>query len=372
MKNPMSTCGFFARLVALCAVSFAAGSASADTRRADAVATMQGLAASMEFAYEAVVPAIEKALPSGARIALEHRIASLDTVMSAYALADLHDTRAQSIALNSGQWDAAADAIVARAENALTVGNYDRCEEMAKLLAQLADDTHTEHLRMYADAYLGILDRRHGNLDAAADHQRDSLKLARALGDDVQAGRALAHLGTIFRDRGDFAQALDMQLQALALAEKTDDRIELTYRNLALLYRELGDEATSRRYFEQAIASAESSGDPSHFATVYGSYSGFLNDNRDYASALQAATETLALDQVLDDRPAMAFEQIERGRALIGLQRPKEAVAPLHAALEAGRSINQHEIVVRSLLSLAEIAMTQNDHAGARKFLDDA
>ena len=362
----------FAVLAFACASIFVADSAVADdSRRADAVATMQRLAASIDHSYAEVAPALAVLPPSG-RITLEHAIASVDTALSAYALADAHDARAQTSALNTGDWDAAVDSIVARAENALTVGNYARCEDLAQLLGQLAEDTHSERLRMYADAYLGILDRRHGNLDVAIGHQREALELARTLGDDVEAGRALAHLGTIYRDRGDFAAALDMQTQALALGEKTDDRIELTYRNLALLYRELGDETASRRYFEKAIAAAESSGDPSHYATVYGSYSGFLNDNGDFTNALQAATETLALDQVLNDRPAVAFEQIERGRALIGLKRPDEAAAPLNASVETGRAINQREIIVRGLLSLAEIAIANGDYANANASLDAA
>ena len=374
------TCVRFWLAVGLCCACGAAWSAPLqrgaeehiDSERADAVESMQKVAASLEGIYAAFQPLITKALPYSARIAAEHALASIDTVLSAYDLSDAHDSRAQAIALNTGDWDAAADAIVARAENALTVGNYARCEELAQLLGQLADDTRGDHLRMYADAYMGILDRRHGNLDAAITHQMQAIQFARTLGDDVEAGRALAHLGTIYRDRGDFAQALDLQLQALTLSEKTDDRIELTYRNLALLYRELGDETASRQYFEKAIVAADSSGDPSHYATVFGSYSGFLNDNRDFGNALQAANQTLALDLVLKDRPAAAFEQLERGRALIGLNRIAEAAVPLHIALDTGRTIKQHEIVLRSLLSLAEIAVAQNDRAQAHELLDEA
>ncbi|HEX4479720.1 MAG TPA: diguanylate cyclase, partial [Rudaea sp.] len=365
--------GFAARSVLACAALSGADSAFADTQtRADAVATMQQLALAIEPAYAVVAPMLRLTDAPRLRIAVEHDLGTIDTAFAAYSLADQHDARAQSAALNTGDWDDAADAIVARAENALTLGNYGRCEELAKLLTQLADDTHNQRLRMYADAYLGILDRRHADFDAATQHQQEALHLAKDIGDDVEAGRALAHLGTIHRDRGDFAQALDLQMQALALGEKTGDRIELTYRNLALLYRELGDETTGRLYFEKAITAAENAGDASHFATVYGSYSGFLNDNGDFAGALQAATETLALDQVLNDRPATAFEQLERGRALIGLKRPAEALAPLQTALQSGRAINQREIIVRSELALAEIVMERNDHAAARTLLDEA
>jgi len=362
-----------ARAALACLCLFAGGQAVAqEYPRAEAVATMQGVAAATDRAYGVIAPALNALLPGPARLAFEHNLAIYATALSAYAVADAHDARAQAIALNLNDWDAAADAIGARAENALTVGDYARCEQMAQLLAQLAQDTRSKRMSMHAEAYLGVLDRRHGNLDAAADHQRNALDLARELGDEVALGRTLAHLGTVYRDQGDFARALDMQLQAMTLGEQTDDRIELTYRNLALLYRELGDDTESRRYFDRAIAAAEHSGDPAHYATVYGSYSSFLNDTRDYANGLRVASEVLALDQVLRDRPAAAFEQLEIGRALIGLKRLDEAGAPLEAALAGGRAINQHEIISRALLAQAEVALGRDDRAHARTLLDQA
>jgi len=338
--------------------------------RARAVATMQQLAAALDYAFDML--SLDAALPPPVRFGIEHGLATVDTALAAYERADAHDARAQSIALNGSDPEAAVAAIVARAENALTVGDYARCEQLAGLLVQLERDGGSTQLRMRADAYLGVIERRRGELDAAVAHQNEALELARKLDDDVTAGRALAHIGTIQRDRGDFARALDMQLQALALGEKTLDRVALTYRNLAMLYRELGDDAASRQYFEHAAAAAERSGDPTQHATVYGSYSGFLNDAHDFGNALRIASETLALDQVLNDRPGTAFEHLEIGRALVGLQRDAEATVSLEAALAAGKAMNQHEIIARSLLALSEIALRRGEPVRARSLLDQA
>ncbi len=370
--RPRARCASFAVLCLVSAVVMKAAPAEESYPRANAVATMQSLAGHIDHAHAQLFPALNTVLPASIRFQLEARLADLDTALSAYALADAHSARAQELALASGNEEAAGEQIVDRADNALTVGDYARCERLAQQLVQLARSSGSHRLRMRAEVFLGILDRRHGNLDGASSHQHEALELARALGDESASSRALAHLGTINRDRGDFAQALDLQLQALAIGEKIDDRTELTYRNLALLYRELGDEATSKQYFDKAIAAAERNGDASHYATVYGSYSSFLNDTRDYATALDAARETLALDQVLNDRPAAAFEQLESGRALLGLKRLDEAATSLDAALAAGRAINQHEIVARSLLALAEIAIARGDRSRARDLLDQA
>jgi diguanylate cyclase (GGDEF)-like protein len=340
--------------------------------RAEAVAGMQGLARAIDAGYALLFPALDAVFPAQVRFPLERTLADTDTALSAYALAEPHAARAQQLALASADPEGAGDVIVARAENALTVGDYSRCDRLAQSLMQLARDAGSERLVMQAEVFLGILDRRHGNLDGAAAHQEHALDLARTLGDQSASSRALAHLGTINRDRGDFAQALDLQLQALAIGEKIDDRTELTYRNLALLYRELGDETTSKQYFDKAIVAAERNGDPSHYATVYGSYSSFLNDARDYPAALDAARETLALDQVLNDRPAAAFEQLESGRALLGLKRLDEADVQLGSALATGRTINQHEIIARSLLAKAEIALMRGERKQARDLLDQA
>jgi diguanylate cyclase (GGDEF)-like protein len=339
--------------------------------RANAVATLQRLAGNLEAVYVRFAPGLNQILPPRARLALESNLAFLNTALSAYALADVHGERAQRIALVLRDYDAAGAQMVARAENALTVGDYARCEQLAQALAQLALDSRSDRLRMRAEVYLGILERRRGNLDGATAHQQTALELARKLGDETARARALAHLGTINRDRGDFAQALDLQLQALAIGEKIDDRTELIYRNLALLYRELGDEATSKKYFDKAITAAERNGNASYYATVYGSYSSSLNDTHDYVTALAAASETLALDQVLNDRPAMAFEQLESGRALLGLNRLGEADTNLKAALAAGRAMGQHEIVSKSLVALAEAALNRGDRQLARQLLDE-
>jgi tetratricopeptide (TPR) repeat protein len=142
--------------------------------------------------------------------------------------------------------------------------------------------------------------------------------------------------------------------------------VAITYRNLAQLYRDLDDPASAQSYFEKAIAVASRNGNPSRYAEVYGSYAGFLNDTLDHARALGLAREALALDEVLGDTPGTAFEQLEIGRALLGLNRPAEAVAPLRIALAMGRALDQHEIIARSLLTLAKAALVQGDRADAR------
>lgn len=361
---------FFALAVLCCASHAGPLHAEQASPRAQAVEAMQGFAEVIEHGYVAIAPFLRAALPMAARISVEQNLAWIDTALTAYAHADAHAALAQELALATGDTSSAARSIVTRAEVALRMGNYAQGERLAQTLAHLALATGSNTMRMQSEVFRGVLARRHGDLDRAVEHQHNALELANTLGDQSTRSRTLAHLGTIYRDRGDFAQALDYQTQALALAERIGDRTELIYRNLALLHNEVGDDATSKNYFEQAIKAAIDHGDPSHYASAYGSYSNLLNDTGDYVGALQAARETLSLDRVLDDRPAIAFEELEIGRALIGLNELDEAHTSLESALAEGTKLKQQEIVARSQLALAEVALLRGDRGHAASLLD--
>ena len=52
----------------------------------------------------------------------------------------------------------------------------------------------------------------------------------------------------------------------------SDVRLELTLRNLALIYRDLGDDAQTRSYLTRALAVADRHGDSGNYAATLGTY----------------------------------------------------------------------------------------------------
>src|SRR5262249_46273696 len=150
-------------------------------------------------------------------------------------------------------------------------------------------------------------------------------------------------------------------LQSLAVRERTGNQLELTLRNLALIYRELGDDDAAGRYFERAIEAAGHHADSSNYAATLGAYASYLVDAHEYDAALAAADESLALARVIGNRPAIAFELLDSGRALLGLGRSADATPRLDEALALGRELHQHEIIARSQVALAEAALARGD-----------
>ena len=294
------------------------------------------------------------------------------SAVGALAAADREWQRVAALAQESDDAEILGDALSQRVEIALSQGNYALCQQLAEALAHLAQQTGDKTDAAIAEANLGVLERRRGHLDAALAHQERALELFRAAGDESGTAQSLTNLATVQRDRGDFARALDMALEALALRERVGDKLEIAYRNVGLLYREIEERETSRMYFRRALDVAASRNNPAAYSPVVGAYAGLLNDLGEYEAAQEAAQEALAIDQALGDRPHQGLEHLEIGRALLGQHETEAAVVALEAALALGRELGQREIVARALLHLADAALLTHDKLRARALLDEA
>ena len=197
-------------------------------------------------------------------------------------------------------------------------------------------------------------------------HQQRALDLYRGARDPYGTAQSLASLATVYRDRGDFATALDMALESVAIRERTGDRIEIAYRNVALLYREIEDGDAARAYFERARTAAAKTGSPAAYSTVVGAYAGLLNDLGEFTAAEAAAEEALAIDEAIGDRPHQGLEHLELGRALFGQRLDDAASATVLAAIMALTS-NTPATRVASVMTMRPMASNTPSTLSARR-----
>ena len=376
MKAGVTSCHALVLAFSACLLSagaFAEGPSPSEAYpRALAAATSQRLAAALERNVSPLTPAVPALIGPYGAITFQRLLGGIFLALDSYASAENHLRRAHEMAIAVGDAEDAAAAAVDRGEIALLTGNYDRAEQLSNDLAQLAMRENLRWAQAKAEEYLGVVARRRGRLDDAQTHAQRALVLQRALGMEAGTATALSNLGTLARDRGDFATALDLFRQALAIRERSDDLLELTLRNLALIYRDLGDDAAARDYFTRALDVARRHGDSANYAATLGTWAGYLVDAGEFAPALAAAEESLAVSSAIGDRPSVGFDLLNSGRALLGLGRPAEADTRLHDALAIGRELNQHEIIAHSQVSLAEAALDRGDAAQANKLLQAA
>ncbi|MBS0556817.1 MAG: diguanylate cyclase [Proteobacteria bacterium] len=351
-----------------------AGASAATTAetypRAQAAINALHLGVAIEHGLDPLTPAIPALFGTHGTMAWQRLLGGVEHALGNYDLADAHWLRAQRLALSHGDLEAAAEILNLRGEQA-AVSDYARTERIANELSQLAERANLPDARIDAEYFRGIVDRRHGRLDSAEQHTQRSLDAAIARGNERNVARAQSLLGLIARDRGDYATAFDTEMRTLAIRERTGVDLAGTLRNLALICLDLGDENLTRKYFMRAIDTAAAHGDSLYYSSALGTYSSWLADMGRNQDAYTAAEEALLLARALGNKPAIAFDLFDSGRALTGLKRLDEARQRLLEALALGQELNQHEIIARSQLALAENAYAEGNIAQSRRLLDD-
>lgn len=294
---------------------------------------------------------IEGSSPRGTRLALLQLIAWLEIACGAPEEAAIAWSHVQTEAERLGDERAAQSARQQRAEFAIILGRYAEVEAHAARLLDYARGSGDNGFRASALDYAAVLARRRGELETAAQLQRQALELRRERADPAATRRSLTNLGVVRRDQGDFAGALALYLEAMRLGETREDAIDAgVYRSIALLYREVDDPEQADAFFRRALDADRAHPNPISLASTLGSYATLLNDRGDAERALSTARQALAFDTGLGNRPHIGLERVQIARALIDLDRYDEAQAEVNQALQLGNALQQREILGGALL----------------------
>lgn len=157
-------------------------------------------------------------------------------------------------------------------------------------------------------SYLGVVEARQGNLEAAAEANRRLLEL---LPGNVQA---LRNLAIIMRDQGDLEQAMAYTRQALAVAGSVDEQIGLHQLAAELYQRQNNSEGLIAEL--EAIRQLA----PEDINTLR-SLSSLYTTRGDQTKVLEITQRLMALD------PGNYQYAVDAGIALLNLARGPEAVA---------------------------------------------
>ncbi len=107
---------------------------------------------------------------------------------------------------------------------------------------------------------LGIVYTYMGNISEGEDNFYNVLDIAEKLENDLLLSRAYANLGIVFRPRGELKKSLEFYEKAQALEEKIypagDPETLVTFYNIATVYKDLGNFDEALPYYRKALESA--------------------------------------------------------------------------------------------------------------------
>jgi diguanylate cyclase (GGDEF)-like protein len=287
------------------------------------------------------------------------------------------DWRLQAQALSGcGRTDLELEALRQWAEQARRA--VDPTAAIAAEQARRALAAQRRERREEADAL-----RQLGNLLAQQGDRAQGLALLaeaarqfEELGERAQAAAAHSDLSRWHRRDSNYLAALADEQRALALRRQLPDPADLwrSLLNIAVLYEQLEQFAESRRYYEEALAAAESEPSQLGLGTVLASFAGFLNDfgAAEAEQALAYAQRAYQIESELGRTVPRIGALMQIGRAHYNAGRWQAAERALEEAWSEASQLEHPALRAHLLFRRGELARAQGRLALARERLEAA
>ncbi|MFO7979013.1 MAG: tetratricopeptide repeat protein, partial [Bacteroidales bacterium] len=197
-------------------------------------------------------------------------------------------------------------------------------------------------------------------LEVASASQITHIKVAE------QQGLLLRYIGIIYRNKGEYATALDYYQKALDLFLDHDLKsgISAVYNNFGVVYRNLGNYSRAIEYYHKALAIFEETGNTRGVAFCHNNI-GIIHDvQKEYGLALEYYLKAQAVFEQ-DNVPALVGStQMNIGMVYLALKDPEQALVYCRLALENllpnNRKVEASRTYTNMALAYAELQQYDN------------
>jgi two-component system NarL family sensor kinase len=235
--------------------------------------------------------------------------------------------------------------------------------ERAKLFAILKHSQQdSAKVLALIDIGYDVADR---NPDSAISYYNQAYTLAKRINYTKGIFKYYACYGNILSMRGNFAQALDVSMKQVALAESSNDTrlIGAAYNNIAGSYTDLGNIDKALEYYLKAINIYEVRNDQKHLAAVYGNLLGiFSSVGHSPAKALKYGLKAIEISRANKDNGVLQEALLNVSYVYIKLSKIKEATGTITEAIAISRQQNDKVFLVDELIAYSKILAAEGSY----------
>ena len=242
-------------------------------------------------------------------------------------------------------------------------------------LAKVIDAGPTDDPRARARALYGagFLAWRQGDFDQAQAFGRESLGIARALGNALGMAAATSLLEQVARSQGHYARAAALPEQSLAMFRELGDAWGIATALIAAgnAARFQGNYGRAREALEESLELFRRTSDPSGTAAALHFLALVARDQEDYARAEAAGQESVDLNRELGDASRVAFSLHVLGLVARDQGQDARAEALLEESLGIFRELEDTWGVTTALVSLGVAARLRGARVRATTLLQE-
>jgi signal transduction histidine kinase len=249
------------------------------------------------------------------------------------------------------------DSIYQRAYRAILANDYSSAIDLFEQYVSLPAKASDSLKRGNALIGIGIANDKKGNYDEALKNYFLALKAYETLHNDRKIAGTLKNIGSTYREFKDYPKSLEFLLQALLKMQAIKDSAGMAdiYDDIGIVYLQQDSIASSIYYLEKVAGPFSKFPADDVKAYAFNNLADAYEKARRYEDALRFYQSSLALEEKLDDRFAVAIMEGNIGELYTKMGKSDQAIRHAKKGLEMATGLRSN-LVLESLYSnLAEI-----------------
>lgn len=250
-----------------------------------------------------------------------------------------------------GDAKAEAGLLYELARTQFTWGHLAEASELANKAIDAARGISDVSLEGDALNVLGVIQWRQGEYSGALASYHAAMKSLSAAKDRGGEGAVLLNIGLISERTGDYETAYDTLQHALRMLREVGDKYGelVAFDAIGLIQQRRGEYEEARRSFEGSLRLAEEVRDRAREAGALDDLGVVATAQGLFGDALVYHTKAIAICEEIDYPAGLAEASGNLGSALLGLQRPAEAMEYFDAAVRLANDLGDLRLQAASL-----------------------
>jgi CHAT domain-containing protein len=239
---------------------------------------------------------------------------------------------------------------------------YRQALAMANAARDMGEQIHDDEVIGIADNNRSVIYQQTGDFALAEAAAREAIEHLALAGPKEHYVAAITNLGDVLSQSGQTAFAIQAFTKAIALARDYHVvAVEATAQDrLGSALIDVPDYQAASQHFQQAYQLFKAARDPASATMTLGNIAGVLYLTGDYAGSLRTLNRVAGSRSFIITGQTPFWEPDLRGRALVGLHRPQEALLQFQKAIRAASewrrfSLPSDASSTRTLVMLHEV-----------------
>lgn len=217
--------------------------------------------------------------------------------------------------------------------------------------------------------HLGEVYFNQGNMAEALEYFNRALLISEQINDKKNAAESLNNMGIVFNRNGNLLKCIELMEQSLKLKIEIKDTLGIgkAYNNLGYFYALKGEQKKAYDYYTHALKLQKDNCDSTGQAYTLVNLGKIYRKDGNYKKAKEYFKESLLLRELIDDQQGVAESTLELGLVSFMIKDIKSATIFAQRSFKIAKELNRSILIRNASELLYKIYKFQNNHADALK-----